>query len=120
LTKELETAISLNSFGPFLLSPQNVIFVKSEYGSGTFGFTWTPDITGNYTVTATFQGSGGYYGSSAETHIYASSPAATATSQPAQAQPPTGTYITEATAAIIATIVIVGIVLGILVLRKRP
>ena len=31
-----------------------------------FSFTWTPDIPGTYTVTATFAGSEAYYGSSAE------------------------------------------------------
>ena len=46
---------------------------------GTYGFTWTPNIPGNYTVYATFGGSGGYYGSSASTYIYASSPVATTT-----------------------------------------
>ena len=45
--------------------------------SGTFSYTWTPNITGNYTIYATFAGTGAYYGSSAETHIYASSPAPT-------------------------------------------
>ena len=39
--------------------------------SGMFTYTWTPDIPGNYTVIATFAGSGGYYGSSAETSIHA-------------------------------------------------
>ncbi len=46
--------------------------------SGTFASTWTPDIPGNYTVIATFAGSQSYYGSNAETHFYASSPAPTA------------------------------------------
>ena len=45
--------------------------------SGTYAFTWTPDIPGNYTLIASFAGSNSYYGSTAETHIYASSPAAT-------------------------------------------
>ena len=44
---------------------------------GTFGFTWTPDIPGAYTVTATFAGTQSYYGSSADTYFYASSPSAT-------------------------------------------
>ena len=30
---------------------------------GTYGLTWTPNISGNYTVIATFAGSGAYYGS---------------------------------------------------------
>ena len=34
---------------------------------GDYFFTWTPDITGNYTVYATFAGTQAYYGSSAST-----------------------------------------------------
>ena len=39
--------------------------------SGTYSLTWTPDIPGNYAIIASFGGSNSYYGSSAETHIYA-------------------------------------------------
>ena len=40
--------------------------------SGNYGFNWTPDIAGSYTLTATFTGSGSYFGSSASTYFYAS------------------------------------------------
>ena len=50
-----------------------------------FGFTWTPDIPGNYTVIANFAGSESYYPSSAPTYFYASGPAATPTPSPTQA-----------------------------------
>jgi hypothetical protein len=46
--------------------------------SGFYSLTWTPDIAGNYTVTATFAGTQSYYGSSAQTAFYASAPATTA------------------------------------------
>ena len=46
-------------------------------GLGDYSFTWKPDITGNYTVYATFAGTQSYYGSTASTGFYASSPAAT-------------------------------------------
>ena len=39
--------------------------------SGTYSFTWKPDIAGNYTVYAAFAGSESYYSSSAETAFYA-------------------------------------------------
>src|SRR5208282_5171212 len=55
--------------------------------SGTWAYNWTPPIPGNYTIVATFAGSNSYYGSCAETHIYASSPAPTAAPT---ASPPTG------------------------------
>ena len=45
---------------------------------GTFGFTWKPDISGNYTVYATFAGTDAYYGSSAATYFYAGATEATA------------------------------------------
>jgi hypothetical protein len=87
--------------------------------SGTFIFHWTPDITGNYTVTAAFSGSGGYYGSYDETGFYVSAPPTAA---------PTASPLNEATtqnyelglgiAAII--VIIIGIaVLAMLMVRRR-
>ena len=89
--------------------------------SGTFAYYWTPPIVGNYTIVATFAGNNGYYGSCAETHVYASSPAAT----PAPtASPPTGlasTGTVELGVAVLAIIIIVCVaVLAVLMLRKRP
>ena len=88
---------------------------------GTYGFTWTPNIPGNYTIIATFAGSGGYYGSSAETYLYASAAPAT----PAPTASPLslsaiGNGIAYATIGIIVVIVIIGVVLAMLLLRKRP
>jgi hypothetical protein len=87
--------------------------------TGNFAFVWTPEITGKYTIFATFAGSGGYFGSSAETAINVEeAPVPAATPEP-QPQPPTETYFTISTAAIIAAIAVVGALLA-LVLRKRP
>jgi hypothetical protein len=88
---------------------------------GVYGFVWTPPIPGNYTIIATFAGTGGYYGSSASTYIYASSPAAT----PAPtASPPTGLASTASlmlgVAVIVIVIIIIGAVIIMLMLRKRP
>jgi len=52
--------------------------------SGMFTYAWTPDIAGSYTITATFAGSQSYFGSSAETSYYATSPHATASPVPVQ------------------------------------
>jgi hypothetical protein len=88
---------------------------------GVYGFNWTPPIPGNYTIVATFAGSNSYYGSSASTYIYASSPAATAAPT---ASPPTGLASTGTVmlgVAVLAIIIIVCVaVLAILMLRKRP
>ena len=37
--------------------------------SGSFSYRWTPGVEGKYTIVATFVGSGGYFGSYAETAI---------------------------------------------------
>ena len=87
--------------------------------SGTFSYTWKPDISGDYTVIATFSGSASYYGSSAETDFTASETQASATPQPIVAQAPTEMYISlGATVATIIAIAIVGAVL-LLAFRKR-
>jgi outer membrane protein assembly factor BamB len=85
--------------------------------TGLFHYTWkTPDIPGDYTVTATFAGSEGYWPSYAETAMYVSETPPTPTPTPAAAPlPPYETYILLATVAIIIAIAIV----GILLLRKR-
>jgi hypothetical protein len=86
---------------------------------GTYGLTWTPDITGDFTVIATFAGSGAYYGSSAQTYFTASSPAPTASPYPVTVVPQTEMYVIGTGIAIIVAIAIVGTV-TILTLRKRP
>jgi len=42
--------------------------------SGTFSYSWHPDTEGTCKIIATFEGSEGYYGSSAETTIVVGSP----------------------------------------------
>jgi len=89
--------------------------------SGFYSFNWKPDISGNYTVTATFAGTQSYYGSSAQTAFYASNPAPT--------QAPTATPLSMTTtqndimygvASIIIVIIVCVAVLAVLMLRKRP
>jgi outer membrane protein assembly factor BamB len=88
--------------------------------SGTFGFTWNPDITGQYTIIATFAGSQSYYGSSAETYFnaVASAPTAAPTAEPIQSV--ADTYFIPAIAGLFVLIIVVAIVLALLMLRKRP
>jgi hypothetical protein len=87
--------------------------------SGMFTLTWTPDITGPYTVIASFPGSESYYSSSAETSFYASEPAPTASPYPQVSLPPTEMYIAAAAIGIIIAVAIVGAVL-LLAIKKRP
>jgi len=86
---------------------------------GTYSLTWTPDIPGNYTVIASFAGSGSYYGSSATTAFYASAAPATPSPYPVTVLPPTEMYIGVAAVAIIV-VIIIGFALLFLTLRKRP
>lgn len=96
------------------------IGVTTSDASGTFAYTWTPDIHGDYTVTANFAGSESYYPSSAVAHFYASPVSATPAPTTAAGQSMTDQYFIPAVAAIIAVIIIVGIALGILLVRKKP
>jgi hypothetical protein len=89
-------------------------------GTGQFGFNWTPDIPGNYTVIATFAGSGGYYGSSAQTYFYASEAPTTApTSAPPAGFATTGDLMVYIIGGVIAIIIALAIA-TVLILRKRP
>jgi hypothetical protein len=85
---------------------------------GTFGLTFTPEVPGQYTVIATFAGSGSYYSSHASTYI-------SVTEAPAATAPPTAPpasmsdlYLLPGIVGIIIAIAVVGAVL-VLMLRKR-
>ncbi|MGB9915437.1 MAG: PQQ-binding-like beta-propeller repeat protein [Candidatus Bathyarchaeales archaeon] len=83
--------------------------------NGFYSATFTPPVPGKYTVIARFAGSKAYYGSSAETAlIVGEAPAATAEATPAP-QAPVETYFAISTVAIIAAVILV----GLLILRKR-
>ncbi len=86
--------------------------------SGMFTLSWTPDITGPYTVIANFAGTNSYYPSSAETSFVATNPAGTASPYPVTVLPPTETYFALSTIAIIAAVAIIGAII-IVSLRKR-
>jgi hypothetical protein len=89
---------------------------------GTYGFTWTPDIAGNYTIYASFAGSNSYYPSSAATQIFASNPAqASPTATIKSDVATTGDLMTWILASAIAIIIVIAIVgvLIVMMLRKR-
>ena len=97
-----------------------VIGTAMTDATGTYTLTWAPDISGNYTVTATFCGNNGYYGSTAETSFTVEQPAA---STAPTASPPSGlvsnTTLAYGIAAIIIVIVIIGVALMMMVRRKQ-
>jgi outer membrane protein assembly factor BamB len=88
--------------------------------TGSYRLQWTPDIAGNYTVIATFHGTNGYWSSYSETSFAVDPAAATASPYPVTDLSSTQTYITVAAAAMIVAIAIVGAILAMLMLRKRP
>jgi len=88
--------------------------------SGTYSLKWTPDVPGKYTVFATFAGTGAYYGSTAQTAFGVDAAAPTATPAPTQGPSMADQYILPGIAGIIVAILVVGIVLALLTVRKRP
>jgi len=93
----------------------------SDGYTGAYGITWTPPIAGNYTITATFAGSNSYWGSYSTTSIYAGTPAATAPPAPTpQSLTPIGNDVAYFGIAAIIVIIIIGVVLALLMLRKKP
>ena len=87
---------------------------------GFYSLAWTPDISGKYSVIATFTGTNGYWGSSAETGFTVDEPAATATPQQVQAPSMADLYFIPGIIGVIVAIIVVGAVLALLLLRKRP
>jgi hypothetical protein len=87
--------------------------------TGRFSLTWLPDIAGNFTVTAVFAGTNGYWPSYSVTS-FAAAPAAAPTTGPTAAPgtSTTDTYILASAIAIIIVIIIVGAVI-ILMTRRR-
>ncbi|MGO8805575.1 MAG: PQQ-binding-like beta-propeller repeat protein [Candidatus Bathyarchaeia archaeon] len=89
--------------------------------NGFYSLNWIPIISGNFTVTATFAGTQSYYGSSANSAFYASSPATTIapTSTP-NTGVATQTTLMYGIVAIIIVIIIIGAVIMLMLSRKRP
>ncbi len=88
--------------------------------SGTFNLNWKPDIAGKYAVIASFAGSGAYFGSfNQAAFVVDEAPPAT----PAPTPTPVSiadTYFIPAIAGVIVAIAIVGALLAVLLLKKRP
>ena len=81
--------------------------VTTEGYTGTFGFTWEPEVPGQYKVTATFMGDDSYGSSMATTYVgVTEAPAATATPEPAQPAPDYMPMMYALLAGIIIAIVI--------------
>ena len=88
--------------------------------NGFYTFQWKPDISGQFTVYASFGGSKAYYGSYTETS-FAVDPAPTAapTAIPQSGLATTADIMTYMVGGVIAIIIAIAIV-GFLILRKHP
>ncbi|MGA2680990.1 MAG: hypothetical protein ABSF44_04230 [Candidatus Bathyarchaeia archaeon] len=89
--------------------------------TGTYSLTWTPDISGNFTVTATFAGTNGYWPSSAETHFYAvpAAPTVAPTATPLSGVATQNTLM-YGIIAIIIVIIIIGALIMLMLSRRKP
>jgi hypothetical protein len=86
---------------------------------GFYSFNWKPDISGEYTVIATFQGTESYWSSHTETAFVVNDAVPTPTEQPVATQPPTEMYFAISTIDIIVVIAIIGGLIMVTV-KKRP
>ncbi|MGD6808648.1 MAG: PQQ-binding-like beta-propeller repeat protein [Candidatus Bathyarchaeia archaeon] len=87
--------------------------------SGTFGYTWEPEISGQYTVTATFMGDESYSSSFATTYVsIVNAPSATTSTETINLDAINNTTTTTVAAAAIAIIIAV-IVVGLLIIKKK-
>jgi len=87
---------------------------------GFYTLKWTPDITGEYKVIAVFAGNKGYWPSSAEAAFAVDEAVTTATPVPTQAPSLADLYFLPGIIAVIIAIAVVGAVLALLMLKKRP
>jgi PQQ-like domain len=87
---------------------------------GYFSLNWKPDITGQYTVYASFAGSASYWPSHAVTSFAVDPAAATPAPTAAPIQSSADMYFVPAIAGLFVLIIVVAIVLALLMLRKHP
>jgi hypothetical protein len=87
--------------------------------SGAYSLGWAPDISGKYTVIATFTGSNSYYGSSGETSFIADETSPTTAPTPVPVQSIADQYFVPSIAGLFVLIIIVLALVVIVLLRKR-
>jgi hypothetical protein len=105
-----------------VIDPNNNFFHIATVTSdekGNFGYTWKPEIAGQYKITATFAGDESYGSSWATTYaIVCDAPTQAPTIEPLNIDSSTNALMTTLIAGIVAIIIAIGIV-GVLILRKK-
>lgn len=94
---------------------QTIGTVTSDGANGLYHMMWTPTVSGEYTIVASFGGSTSYYGSYAQTAIGVSP----STQQASSTTPSTTMDIILAAVAIIIVIIVVAIVAIVLSRRRK-
>jgi len=97
---------------------RNIGTVKSD-SNGFFYLNWTPDISGEYKVIATFAGSQAYWPSSDVTAFTVDEVTPTTAPISEQTLSASDIYLLPGIVAIIVAVIVVGIAI-MLMLRKRP
>ena len=87
--------------------------------NGYYSYAWCPDISGKYTVYATFAGNNGYWPSNQETSFTVLDAPATSTPLPTPAPSMADLYFIPAIAGLFIAIIVVGLLIALMV-RKRP
>ena len=88
--------------------------------SGLFSFQYKPDITGKYTVIASFAGSQSYFGSSGEASFAVDAAAPTAAPPTATPTSVADVYFMPAIISLVVIMIVGFALLAVLALRKRP
>ena len=89
--------------------------------TGAYSLNWTPDIPGNFTVSAAFAGTNGYWPSTATTSFgvdqLTASPTVAPTATPTSVA---DTYFVPAIAGLFVLIIIVLILVALQMIKKKP
>jgi len=96
----------------------HIATITSDAYSGTFGYSWTPPIAGQYKISATFAGDDSYGSSFATTYCSVSEAQATPTQVPLQSSTDNTMTIVAGIIAVIIAIAIVGALLALMIKRK--
>ena len=87
---------------------------------GSYSFSWVPDIAGKYAVYVTFAGSNAYYGSTAANSFVVNEAHPTEAPTATPTQSAADLYFLPAIAGLLVAIIVIGLVLALLIMKKRP
>jgi len=105
-----------------ILDPNNntyTIGTATTDGTGKFSYVYTPIVPGKYAVTANFPGNNGYWSSSSEDSFSVLSAPQSTTAPTATPTSVADMYFVPAIAGLFVVIIIIGVALALLMLRKH-